>query len=109
MNFTSLENEYTNLISTMEVRPEWKDAIDRRARAILANKARYEEVSLVTNVPWYVIGVIHSLECNLDFGQALHNGDPIIGTGKKTYRVPRGKGPFSTWEEGAIDALAHDG
>ena len=51
MNFTNLEAEYTTLLDTMEVRENWKDAIDRKARGIYANKARYEEVSQVTNVP----------------------------------------------------------
>lgn len=109
MNFTSLENEYNALLSTMEVRPEWKDAIDRRSRAIFANKARYEEVSRLTNVPWYIIGIIHSMESGLDFNGILHNGEKIIGTGKKTKLGPKGKGPFSTWEEAAVDALKHDG
>jgi lysozyme family protein len=108
MNFTSkLKNEYTNLLDTMEVRPEWKDAIDRRARTILSNKERYQAVSdqLGGLIPWGFIGVIHSLEASLTFDTALHNGDKIIGTNKKTYRVPKGRGPFSTWEEAAVDAL----
>jgi lysozyme family protein len=109
MNFTSLEKEYTNLISTMEVRPEWKDAIDRRARAILANKSRYQEVSATTGVPWMLIGVIHSMESGLDFNGILHNGEKIIGTGKKTKLGPKGRGPFSSWEEAAQDALTYDG
>lgn len=107
MNFTSLEKEYTDLISTMEVRLEWKDAIDRRARAILANKARYQEVSNAMGglIPWSFIGVIHSLEAGLSFDGVLHNGEKILGTGKKTKLVPKGRGPFTTWEEAAIDAL----
>jgi len=109
MRFDTLQNEYTSLLENMEVRPDWASAIDRKARSIYANKDRYEKVSDETGVPWQVIGIIHSLECNLDFDQALHNGDPIIGTGKKTYRVPRGRGPFSTWEEAAVDALKYDG
>lgn len=105
MNFQELENEYTNLISTMEVRPEWKDAIDRRARAILANKSRYEAVSQMTNVPWEFIGVVHSMEGALSFDAVLHNGEKILGTGKKTRLVPKGRGPFTEWEEAAVDAL----
>lgn len=108
MNFNKLKQEYEGLLESMEVRSEWKDAIDRKARGIYANKERYQVVSNITGVPWEVIGVIHSLECNLDFKQALHNGDPIIGTGKKTYRVPRGRGPFKTWEDAAVDALNYD-
>jgi lysozyme family protein len=28
-------------------------------------------------VPWYVIAVIHNMECGLDFTEHLHNGDPL--------------------------------
>lgn len=108
MNFTDkLKSEYTRLIETMVIRPEWKDPVDRKARAVLANKDRYVAVSdaLGGNIPWYFIGAIHSLESNLTFDTALHNGDKIIGTNKKTYRVPKGRGPFETWESSAIDAL----
>jgi lysozyme family protein len=106
MNFTNLEAEYTTLLDTMEVRENWKDAIDRKARGIYANKARYEEVSQVTNVPWQVIGLIHSLEANLDFTKNLYNGEPL---NRKTRLVPKGKGPFASWEESAIGALKYDG
>lgn len=53
------------------------------------------------------IGVIHYRESSNDFRGVLHNGQKIIGTGKKTTLVPKGRGPFSTWEEAAIDALAN--
>lgn len=101
-----LEKEYTDLISTMKVRPEWMDPIDRKARGIYANKARYEEVSNATGVPWHIIGLIHSLEANLDFTKNLYNGEPL---NQKTRKVPKGKGPFSSWEESAIGALQYDG
>lgn len=108
MNFTSkLKDEYTRLIETMEVRPNWRDAIDRRARAILANKERYVAVSnlLGGTIPWYFIGSIHSMESGLSFDGVLHNGEKILGTGAKTKLVPRGRGPFTTWEDAAVDAL----
>jgi lysozyme family protein len=47
-------------------------------------------------------------ECGEDVGvfkAVLHNGEKIVGTGKKTKLVPRAQGPFATWEEAAIDAL----
>ena len=28
-------------------------------------------------MPWYVIAVIHNMECGLDFTEHLHNGDPL--------------------------------
>lgn len=79
--------------------------INAQAAKIAANRARYEVVAKATGVPWDVIGVIHYREASGSFAGVLHNGQKIIGTGKKTTLVPKGRGPFSTWEEAAIDAL----
>lgn len=83
--------------------------INAQAAKIAANRGRYTPVSKATGVPWDVIGVIHYRESSNDFAGVLHNGQKIIGTGKKTTLVPKGRGPFSTWEEAAIDALYHAG
>jgi len=80
-------------------------AINAQAAKVEAHRGRYEAVSKATGVPWDVIGVIHYRESSGDFKGVLHNGDRIIGTGKLTVKVPKGRGPFSTWEEAAIDAL----
>lgn len=81
--------------------------INAAAAKIAANRARYEVVEKATGVPWDVIGVIHYRESSNDFAGVLHNGQKIIGKGKKTTLVPKGRGPFSTWEQAAIDALAN--
>lgn len=81
--------------------------INAQAAKIIANRSRYELVSKATDVPWDVIGVIHYRESSGDFRGVLHNGQKIIGTGKKTTLVPKGRGPFSTWEDAAVDALAN--
>lgn len=82
-------------------------AINAQADKISKNRARYMSVSKATGVPWDVIGVIHYRESSGDFAGVLHNGQKIIGKGTKTTLVPRGRGPFSTWEEAAIDALVN--
>lgn len=79
--------------------------IEKQAAKIRANRARYEAVSAKTGVPWDVIAVIHYRESSNHFAGVLHNGQKIIGTGRKTTLVPKGRGPFSTWEDAAIDAL----
>lgn len=81
--------------------------INAEAAKIEANRGRYELVSKATGVPWDVIGVIHYRESSGHFAGVLHNGQRIIGTGKKTTLVPKGRGPFATWEAAAIDALAN--
>lgn len=108
--YSALEGSYAALWSTMTIKPQWKSAVYRKAKQIVANKDKYQEISKIVNVPWYFIGVIHSLECNLDFTKHLHNGDSLQ---KKTRRVPagrplKGNGPF-TFTESAVDALKMKG
>lgn len=79
------------------------------ARRLVANKARYQAVAAKTNVPWFVIAVIHQRESSGSFAGVLHNGDQIIGRGGLTSRVPKGRGPFNSWEAAAIDALTNCG
>src|SRR3990167_350282 len=104
--FSGLESEYARLWQTMQVKSSWDVAVDRRARAILAHKARYSQVEARTGVPWPMIGVIHSMECGLSFTSHLHNGDSLK---KRTYHVPAGRPKTGTppfgWEESACDAL----
>lgn len=79
--------------------------IEAQVAKIRASRSRYEAVAAKTGVPWDVIAVIHYREISGNFAGVLHNGQKIIGTGKKTTLVPKGRGPFSTWEQAAIDAL----
>lgn len=79
------------------------------AQRVLRGKQSYVQVEEKTGVPWYVIGGIHSMESSCNFKGVLHNGERIIGTGLKTRLVPKGRGPFKTWEEAAIDAVFYDG
>ena len=79
--------------------------IEAQAAKIRAAKTRYDAVAAKTGVPWDVIAVIHYRESSGSFAGVLHNGQKIIGTGKKTTLVPKGRGPFSSWEQAAVDAL----
>lgn len=55
--------------------------------------------------PWWLIGVIHAMESNLDFETMLHNGELLPGP---TTDWPAGRGPFKTWERAAVDAILLD-
>lgn len=81
-------------------------AVDDAARKCIRLKSRYLKVAKQTGVPWEWLAVIHMRESNNNFAGVLHNGEKIIGSGRKTKLVPRGRGPFPSWEEAAIDALA---
>lgn len=75
---------------------------------IMENQKKYLFIQEKTNVPWQLIAALHSREASLNFNGVLHNGEKIIGTGKKTTKVPKGRGPFATWEDSAVDAILLD-
>lgn len=72
------------------------------SRRLVAAKARYQAVESKTNVPWFVIAVIHQRESSQNWTRSLAQGDPW---NKVSTHVPKGRGPFDSWEDAAIDAL----
>lgn len=66
-------------------------------------KARYQAVEAKTGVPWFIIAVIHERESSQDWRGSLAQGDPW---NRVSVHAPAGRGPFNSWEEAAIDALA---
>jgi lysozyme family protein len=85
-------------------------AIAAQVAAIRSGEARYRALGARLGIPWFFIGIIHSLECSCRFDLHLHNGDPLTD---RTKRVPAGRPihgapPFS-WEESAEDALRMKG
>lgn len=84
------------------VNPARKPTFDNVAKKILANKSRYQAVEKATGVPWWFVGVVHYRESSLNWSRGLAQGDPW---NVKSTRVPKGRGPFHSWEEAAVDAL----
>jgi len=78
--------------------PAFKAVADR----ILANKAVYQEIEKETGVPWWFIGVVHYRESNLDMKTNIANGQRFD---RKTTIVPKGRGPFKSFKDAAVDAL----
>lgn len=72
------------------------------ARRLVAAKARYITVQVKTGVPWFVIAVIHQRESSQHWGKSLAQGDPWD---EVSTHVPKGRGPFDSWEDAAVDAL----
>lgn len=79
-------------------------------------RARYQAIALATNVPWFIIAVIHEREAGgpPHFDKQLGQGDPLIAVSR---HVPRGRGPFlnhpddaplqDAFFRGAVDALVN--
>lgn len=105
-SFAHLRSDYAERWAAMTIPPSRRGAVEAAARRILNERSRYEAVEAATGVPWWWIGAIHNRESGCDFRGVLHNGERIIGSGRKTRLVPRGRGPFSSWEHAARDALS---
>jgi lysozyme family protein len=67
-------------------------------------KARYQAVESKTGVPWFVVAVIHQRESSQDWAASLAQGDPWDTV---SVHVPKGRGPFTSWMEAAVDALVN--
>lgn len=108
--FLQYSQGYADLWHTLEIRDNYRAHAEDSARRILANRARYEAIEAQTTVPWWLVGLIHKMESNLNFRTHLHNGDSLT---RRTWRVPKGRplkgSPPYTWEESAIDALVMKG
>lgn len=103
-----LSQEYATLWDGMTItKPK---TVEAQARSIIADRAKYEEVSALTNVPWFVIGILDLREGGGKCRTHLHNGDSLQ---RRTRNVPAGRprtgeGPFS-FVESACDALRMKG
>lgn len=88
----------------MRVVPACTTSLDAVAARLVAAaaKARYASVSTPTAVPWFVIAVIHQREASQSWAANLAQGDPWNSV---SIHVPKGQGPFASWEAAAVDAL----
>jgi lysozyme family protein len=84
------------------VLPKWVTILDDVSHRLVTAKPRYEDVEAKTGVPWSIIAVIHYRESSQSWTSSLAQGDPW---NKVSIHVPRHRGPFSSWENCAIDAL----
>jgi len=98
--------DYADKFASMAIDDVSKARAGIVAKRISENRPVYEKVQARTNVPWQVIAVIHYRESDLALDCYLGNGQPL---NRKTTETPKGRGPFKTFEDGAVDALTLDG
>ncbi len=105
-SLTRMAPGYRNMWDSASISDDKRAATERVAKAIIADKKRwYLDVEENTGVPWEWVACVHHRESGGDFSGVLHNGQAIIGSGKITTLVPKGRGPFNTWRDSAYDAL----
>jgi lysozyme family protein len=102
--FLALAGEYSTLLARMQITRQ--SEVDSVAHRLLQFKSRYAIVYSTTGVPIVVLAALNERESGSRFNTYLGNGDSIL---HPTAHVPKGRGPFQTWEAGAKDALHLDG
>src|SRR5262245_9939904 len=93
---------YAKQWDKMAVKPDRIADIRGAAARLVAAKDRYLKAEKLTGVPWYMIAALHWRESAGNFRTQLAQGDPL---NRRSTHVPRGRGPFKSWEAGAYDAL----
>jgi len=83
------------------------EKVKQKVDKIFLNRSRYKSISFKFPNPiqWYHIALLHELECTQNFNCYLGNGQRWD---KRTTIVPKNRGPFKSFEEGAIDAIKYD-
>ena len=89
---------YLKLWDTTEVLRDVRSLSNR----IIKENQPYLHVEGVTGVPWYFIGVIHMMEASGNQRKQILNGQLW---NEKTTIVPKGRGPWPTWEASAIEGI----
>lgn len=101
--FEVLKVEYASLLAGMHVtRP---DDVERAARRVEAGLERYTAAAKATGVPAALIGALDYRESDCDPHAGLGQGDRWD---RVSTHVPRGKGPFASWEAAAEFYLHFD-
>jgi lysozyme family protein len=90
------------MYASSKIKSSYVSRLTDVCKRISKEQDKYELVALETGIDWRVIAAIHYRESNLNFSKNLHNGQPL---NMVTTWVPKGRGPFHSWEESAIDAL----
>lgn len=102
----ALRKDYEQKFAALKILPSKQSRLSAAVAVIVKNRARYEAIEKEVGVPWWMVGVIHMRESSCDFKTYLGNGEPLS---RVTRLVPAGRGPFASWEAGAVDALELQG
>ncbi len=106
MRYSLMWPKYAKWWDAMVIKPARLHEMTGLAAFAFAHKQIYADVEAATGVPWPLVAVLHRRESDANFHTYLGNGDPLS---RRTTHVPRGRGPFPTFQAGAKDALHLDG
>lgn len=102
VSYEKLKSGYERNWANLQIRPARLGEANATARKAINGKATYQQVERLTGVPWYFVALCHYRESNFDFDTYLGNGESLK---RVTCLVPKGRGPFASFVDGAVDAL----
>jgi lysozyme family protein len=87
-----------------EITPKSHAEVNNTARRLVAPYAKdqYVAIEAATKVPWWAIAVIHEREAGQAWWANIAQGDHW---NRVSTHVPRGRGPFKSFFDAAVDAL----
>ena len=102
VSYESLKSGYEKSWDNLQIRPGRLGEANATARKAIKGKETYQQIERLTGVPWYFVALCHYRESNFDFDTYLGNGESLH---RVTSLVPKGRGPFTSFVDGAVDAL----
>lgn len=102
VSYENLKSQYERNWADLQIRPARLGEANATARKAINGKTTYQQVERLTGVPWYFVALCHYRESNFDFDTYLGNGEALQ---RVTCLVPKGRGPFASFVDGAVDAL----
>lgn len=106
MRYGQKWQEYARQWDAMKINSARSAEFTRIAQFAIDHRTRYQAIETASGVPWAMIAILHRRESDADFRTYLGNGERLD---RVTQLVPKGRGPFPSFEAGAIDALHIDG
>ena len=106
VSFENIKAEYERNWSNMRIRPARVEVANETARKALRGKDIYKQIEARCGVCWWFCALLHSRESDFDFDTYLGNGQSLH---RVTTIVPKGRGPFASFVDGAVDALQLEG
>src|SRR5581483_10905752 len=105
-SYSELKSSIAAQWTAMKILPQYLPALDRTAAKLVADKERYLSLERRTTVPALVTMTIAERESGADPRMSLAQGDRWD---RVSVHVPKGRGPFKSWEDAAADALSLGG
>lgn len=104
MNLDALKATYQTMWGNCTVTPSRVAEVTQVSSRLVEQRAKltYLNVENITTVPWWFVALVHEREASQQWWANIANGDPW---NRPTIHVPRGRGPFKSWLDAAVDAL----